>query len=77
MQQNHWNPYAPAMYQEKLLTERQISAESAMRQYLSRIEAYNPALNAVAELNPEALPDARRLDASLSAHELPLSVFQS
>lgn len=72
MPQNHWNPYAPAMYQEKLLTERQISAEALTRQYLSRIEAYNPALNAVAELNPEALPDARRLDASLSAHELPL-----
>lgn len=72
MPQNHWNPYAPAMYQEKLLTERQISAETMTRQYLSRIKTYDPNLNAVAELNPKALDDARRLDASPSAHELPL-----
>ncbi len=62
---------------KKLLTGGKSARKRLEEQYLSRIEAYNPALNAVAELNPEALPDARRLDASLSAHELPLSVFQS
>ncbi len=46
-----------------LLKSGELSAESVMSAYLERIEAHNPRLRAVLEVNPQALEQARALDA--------------
>ena len=46
-----------------LLHSGELSAESVMSAYLERIEAHNPRLRAVLEVNPQALEQARALDA--------------
>lgn len=45
------------------IKRREISVEALTRYYLQRIEKYNPKLNAVCEINPSAIEQARRLDA--------------
>lgn len=51
-----------------LLRSGELTAEQVMSAYLTRIEAHNPRLRAVLEVNPQALDEARRLD-RLSAEE--------
>jgi amidase len=46
-----------------LLKSGELSAEAVMSAYLARIEQHNPRLRAVLELNPNALEEARALDA--------------
>lgn len=65
-------PYTSATVLQRLLRGREITAEELTRYYLSRIEQYNPVLHAVAERNPAAPDDARRLDSSAHTHDLPL-----
>jgi amidase len=51
-----------------LLKTGELKAEQVMEAYLARIEAHNPRLLAVLEVNPQALEQARALDA-LPAHQ--------
>ena len=46
-----------------LLNSGELSAEAVMSAYLERLEAHNPRLRAVLEVNPQALEQARALDA--------------
>ncbi|WP_407538639.1 amidase family protein [Deinococcus radiomollis] len=46
-----------------LLKSGELSAEAVMGAYLARIDQHNPRLRAVLEVNPQALDDARALDA--------------
>ncbi len=55
-----------------LLHSGELSAESVMSVYLERIEAHNPRLRAVLEVNPLALEQARALDALPAAQRGPL-----
>ncbi len=46
-----------------LLKSDTLSAEAVVTAYLARIEAHNPRLRAIVEVNPDALTEARALDA--------------
>ena len=46
------------------------TAESLAQGYLARIKAYDPLLNAVPVLNPDALADARASDARRAAGQV-------
>jgi amidase len=48
------------------IRERRLSSEEVVTAYLTRLEAVNPALNAVVELNPKARAQARRADEALA-----------
>ena len=50
-------------------SEGQFTAESLARAHLARIETYEPAYNAFTFLNPDALADARAIDARRAAGE--------
>ncbi|MEU9189006.1 amidase [Streptomyces sp. NPDC048484] len=47
----------------RLMADGQLDAERLTRHYLDRIERVDPLLHAVIEVNPDALREARRLDA--------------
>ncbi len=49
------------------LRARHLSVQELVGWYLARIEKLNPALNAVREVSPRALEDARRADEALAA----------
>lgn len=55
-----------ASVHDALFTGR-ASCRTVVSAFLSRIEAFNPALHAVVSLNPDALATADRLDAALAA----------
>jgi amidase len=61
---------------QEALAERRTTASALTRAYLARIEAYDragPALNAVREVNPEALAIATSLDGVKPSPERPLA----
>jgi amidase len=47
---------------QKMMTARELTSESICKKYLDRIQAVDPMLKAVIELNPDALDIARALD---------------
>jgi amidase len=47
---------------QKKMTARELTSESICKKYLDRIQAVDPMLKAVIELNPDALDIARALD---------------
>lgn len=64
------SPYASAGEQQAAMTDGKVNSEQIVRAYLQRIERIDragPKLNAVLSLNPDALSDARRLDAERKA----------
>jgi len=64
------SPYASAGEQQAALTDGRVTSEQLVRTYLERIERIDragPKLNAVIALNPDALADAKRLDAERRA----------
>lgn len=67
-----FDPYASAHALLSALRAGETTAEELTRAYLDRIAQYQERLNAVAELNPQAIDDARALDADPAAHDLPL-----
>jgi len=67
------SPYASAGEQQAALTDGRTTSEQLVRGYLERIERIDragPKLNAVLALNPNALADAKRLDAERKAGKL-------
>jgi Asp-tRNA(Asn)/Glu-tRNA(Gln) amidotransferase A subunit family amidase len=57
---------------EKLLQEGQITSVELVKAYLARIEALNksgPGLNAVTQINPGVLAEARQIDKERAKHE--------
>ena len=64
--------FAPARDLVRWLAERRLGAEELMSRFLARIEAVNPAVNAIVTLHPEAALDgARAADAALARGEAP------
>lgn len=64
------SPYASAGEQQAAMTDGKVTSEQLVRAYLDRIERIDragPKLNSVLALNPQALADARRLDAERRA----------
>jgi len=64
------SPYASAGEQQAAMADRRVTSEQLVRTYLERIERIDragPKLNAVLVLNPQAVADARRLDAERRA----------
>ncbi len=64
------NPLPPFEFEElgvarlgEMMASGELTAEALCRKYLERIELLNPLLNAVIEVNPDALAIARQLDA--------------
>jgi amidase len=55
----------------RLVATRVVSAAQVVEACLERVEALNPALNAIVTLNPHALEDAVKLDARLANGEEP------
>jgi len=49
----------------KLIREKSITSEEATRAFLNQIAKVNPIINAVVELNPNAIEEAKALDAKL------------
>ena len=49
---------------------RQLGAREVMQAMLTQIDSYNPALNAICTLNPQALADAETIDQRLAAGEV-------
>ncbi|KAK5939665.1 hypothetical protein PMZ80_008044 [Knufia obscura] len=58
-----------------VLFTHQNSCRDVVSALIARIEAYNPAINAIITVNPEALSDADQLDLSLSAGNATGSLF--
>ena len=68
----------------RAIREKRLSAEEVVSAYLTRLEAVNPTLNAVVEVNPEARAQARRADEALARgmhpgplHGLPITVKEA
>ncbi len=82
---SHGLIYRSATELAALIAGREASAEEVVRAHLDRIDAVNPALNAVvARLDDEALADARRADAELAhgkrrgpLHGVPVTLKES
>jgi len=56
-------PFTPARTLARLIRTRKVSAVEAVKAFIARIEAVNPAVNAIVTFLPEeALKDAKRLD---------------
>lgn len=51
------------------IAARQLSARDMMQAILAQIDTYNPTLNAICTLNPQALADAEAIDRRLAAGE--------
>ncbi|MBE6936282.1 MAG: amidase [Ruminococcaceae bacterium] len=67
-----FDPYASAHALLSALRAGETTAEALTHAYLDRIARYQECLNAVAELNPHAIRDARALDNDPAARDLPL-----
>jgi amidase len=64
------SPYASAGEQQAAMSDRKVTSEQLVRAYLERIERIDragPKLNAILAVNPNALADAKRLDAERKA----------
>ena len=64
------SPYASAGEQQAAMSDGRVTSEQIVRAYLDRIERIDragPKLNSVLALNPQAVADARRLDAERKA----------
>ncbi len=64
------SPYASAGEQQAAMSDGRVTSEQIVRAYLERIERIDrsgPKLNSVLALNPQAVADARRLDAERKA----------
>lgn len=64
------SPYASAGEQQAAMADRRVTSEQLVSTYLDRIERIDragPKLNSVLTLNPQAVSDARRLDAERRA----------
>lgn len=54
----------------KALGEKQITSEALVKYYIDRIERLDPTINAVIAINPDAIEEAKRLDAYYAQHGL-------
>ncbi|GGG14848.1 amidase [Paenibacillus albidus] len=57
-----WIHEADLLSMQRAMTSGECSSEDLVRAYIERIHSYNPLINAVLEINPEALDIARSLD---------------
>ena len=74
-------PFISASEVVALVRRREVSCEQAVGFFLERIRAHNPGLNAVVQLNADAVEEARGLDQALAKgqealplHGLPVSI---
>ncbi|MFD0618491.1 amidase family protein, partial [Paenibacillus sp. GCM10027629] len=62
-----WIQNADFMSIQKAMTMGECTSESLVLAYIERIHRYNPLINAVLEINPDAIEIARNLDRELKS----------